>query len=139
MKANSYRRDIAICLCLCTILISLSRNMFPFCFYLWSYMLNVQTSSSKYVNILSIVLCVFRKLFGKNCPLFGKILSTCLNRCKAFIAYILESKRCSGDKIYIYIYIYIYICIYIYIYVYTIKLFPSLIKCSISYTIERFN
>ena len=25
-----------------------------------------------------------------------------------------------------------------YIYIYTIKLFPSLIKCSISYTIEQF-
>ena len=28
---------------------------------------------------------------------------------------------------------------YIYTYIYTIKLFPSLIKCSISCTIERFN
>ena len=41
--------------------------------------------------------------------------------------------------IYIYMYIYIYRCIYIYMYIYTIKLFPSLIKCSISCTIERFN
>ena len=37
----------------------------------------------------------------------------------------------------IYIYIYIYICIYIRIH--TIKLFPSLMKCSVSFTIERFN
>ena len=48
--------------------------------------------------------------------------------------------------IYIYMYIYViciyYIYIYIYIYVHTIryttiKLFPSLIKCSVSYTIEQ--
>ena len=47
--------------------------------------------------------------------------------------------------IYIYKYIYIYICMYIYMYIciyiriHTIKLFPSLIKCSISFTKERFN
>ena len=58
--------------------------------------------------------------------------------------------------LYVYIFIYVsktyimYICIYIYIYIYnvsdvcifqmyTIKLFSSLIKCSISYTIEQSN
>ena len=32
-----------------------------------------------------------------------------------------------------------YMYVYVYIYLYIIKLFPSLIKCSISCTIERFN
>ena len=46
--------------------------------------------------------------------------------------------QCFSVYIY-YIYIYINMYIYKYIYIYTIKLFPSLIKCSILYTIERFN
>ena len=33
----------------------------------------------------------------------------------------------------------VYLQFTIYIYIYTIKLFPSLIKCSVSCTIERFN
>ena len=47
------------------------------------YILRVQTDSLESVNIFSIVAHVFRNLFWKICPLFGKILITCLKSCKA--------------------------------------------------------
>ena len=58
-------------------------HMFLFRFHSWPYILNVQICSDKCVNILSIAVHVFRKFFGKICPLSGKILITCLKCSRA--------------------------------------------------------
>ena len=58
-------------------LVLLSPRTFSFCFYPWPYILSLQTCSRK-SSIFSIAVHGFRNLFWKICPLFGKILITCL-------------------------------------------------------------
>ena len=64
-------------------LISYCCYVFYLVFICGPYILRVQTDSLESVNIFSIVAHVFRNLFWKICPLFGKILITCLKSCKA--------------------------------------------------------
>lgn len=55
-------------------LTSLSAHMFLYCFYLWPYILNVQTSSHETPDIFSITVHLFHDLFRKICLLFGQTL-----------------------------------------------------------------
>ena len=47
-------------------------------FYLWPYILNVQTSIHDSADIFRVTVHVFHNLFWKIGPLFGQILITCL-------------------------------------------------------------
>ena len=58
--------------------ISLSAHMFLFCFYLWLYIHIVTSFNKDFVNVFSIDVHVFCNLFREVCPLFRKILITCL-------------------------------------------------------------
>ena len=67
------------------------------CFYPWPYILNVQTSSRKIVDIFSIAVHVLGNLFWKICPLFGQILITCLKCSRAsFSTSSYNEKICWG-------------------------------------------
>ena len=74
-------------------LMSLSVRMFLFCFYPLSYTLNVLISSRKTADVFSIATHVLCDLFLKICPLFGKILITCLKCSRVSFSLFSYSKK----------------------------------------------
>lgn len=63
------------------------------------YILNVQTCSGKSVVIFIIAVLVCRNLFWELCPLFGKILVTCLKCSKVFFVFLLQRKNALGSRL----------------------------------------
>ena len=80
-------------------LMSLSAHMF-FCFYPWTYLLNVLTSINKPDDFFSIVVPISQNLFWKICPLIGQILITCL-KCSMNLLLLSSyiAKRFAGNEI----------------------------------------
>ena len=63
------------------------------------YILNVQTCSRKSVVIFIIAVLVCRNLFWELCPLFGKILVTCLKCSRVFFVFLLQRKNALGSRL----------------------------------------
>ena len=70
-----------------------------YCFYTWPYVLNVPTLNSKGLNIFCMAVHIFRNLFWKICPLFGKILISCLKCSRASFSPSSCSKKCARDGV----------------------------------------
>lgn len=79
MSTSLCQRDVIIYLQLYEpTFIPLSTHMFFFCFYPWTYKLNVQTSNCKSDDIFIIAVLASRNFFSAIYPLFVQILITCL-------------------------------------------------------------
>ena len=63
------------------------------------YILNVQTCSGKSVVIVIIAVLVCRNLFWELCPLFGKILVTCLKCSRVFFVFLLQRRNALGSRL----------------------------------------